>query len=190
MKKDLSKIPGQKFRRQFFNIPIYLLLAIDMALLALWTAVTIQDAEITFTDWMSIASLLFLISAGVLLPLVILSLLNRFCFGEIICVLDEKGLHYDRGFIAWSDIKKAIYHPDIPGDVGTRIVCCNQLSLTVKTFQKKIQIELDGAPFSVLRQIKRHCPGIPCRISGGGIAVIIGIGFGPAVISILSALFT
>lgn len=181
----LKQIPGQKIRRQFFNIPIYLILVVDMALLSAWTAVAIHDPEITFTFWLETSAFLLLISMALILPLAILSLLNRFCFGRIICVLDDKGLHYNSGFIEWKQIKKAVYEPDIPSEIGRNIYCCNQLCLTLKPFQKEITIELDHAPFLLFRKVRKHCPGIPCKLTRWGIAMILCL---TVVLDILSVL--
>ena len=181
-------MPGQKIRRQYFNIPIYFILSVDAALLALWAGLGFQNPEITLTYWLKISGILLLVSAGLLLPLGMLSVLNRFCFGKIICVLDKKGLHHDGGFVCWGDIKKAVYEPDFPCKVGRRIHCCNQLCLTVKPFKKEIQIELDGAPFMTLREVKRRCPNSKCKISGWGIFLIATIALAPAVLFFVSVM--
>lgn len=185
-RNTLRKIPGKKIRRQYFNIPIYLILSIDAALLSSWTAITIQNPVIN--DRWEFPLFLLTVSMVLLLPLVMLSVLNRFCFGKVICVLDGKGLHYESGFVEWKQITKAVYEPDLPGSVGHRIFCCNLLCLTVRCFQKEKQIELDHAPFLLLRKVKKHCPGIPCKLAPIGVVLILSLSLGLSIVSFLCAL--
>ena len=129
--------PGEKIRRQYFSIPIYaILLFVNMAV-SIVTAVVALDPKITMASCLEDVDMILLLGTVVLLPLVLLSLLNRFFFGEVICVLDEKGLHYDGGFIWWQDIKKAVYEPDVLHQFRRRIFCTNRLCLTVKPFAKE-----------------------------------------------------
>ena len=190
MKKESSwkTIPGQKIRRQYFNIPIYAsLVFVHMAVSAV-TAVVALDPEITMASCLEDLVVILLLGAVVFLPLVLLSLLNRFFFGEVICVLDEKGLHYDGGFIWWQDIKKAVYEPDIPHRLARRIFCMNRLCLTVKPFAKERVIELDGALFFLLRKIKKHRSDVPCKLSPWGITLILALSLGIPLLSVLGVL--
>lgn len=184
----LRTIPGQKIRRQIFNIPIYLILSLDTALLFALTADSIQDPSCTFMHWLENTTFFLTLSAGLILPLSILSVLNWFCFGEVICVLDDRGLHHREGFISWSQIKQAVYEPDFPSEVGRQLYCCNELHLTVKSFQKEERISLDHAPLLLMRNIKKHCPGIQCKMTGWGITMIVCFSFGIGIISALGAL--
>lgn len=183
---DLKKIEGQRIRRQYFNIPIYFILSFDLAMLCGLTAGCIQDAD--FSRWPEIGGFLTAVSAPFLFLLLLLSLMNLFFFGEIICVLTDQGLHYQNGFIRWSQINQAVYEPDLPGKIGWRICCCNELHLMVNSFQKETEIVLDHAPFLLLRIIKHHCPGIPCKMSRWGTAVILSLSLGLSVVAALCVL--
>ena len=181
--------PGEKIRRQYFNVPIYGVLSLVNLAVSTVTAVAVSTAESTVSSWLEDVVVILLLSAVVLLPLGLLSLLNRFFFGEVICVLDDKGLHYDGGFIWWQDIKNAVYEPDTPDiHMTRRIFCLNQLSLTVKPFAKARVVELDHAPFFLLRKVKKHCPGIPCKISPWGITWILTLSLGVTILSVLGVL--
>lgn len=183
---ELKKIEGQRIRRQFFNIPIYFILSFDLAMLCGLTAGCIKDDD--FSRWPEIGGFLMAVSAPFLLLLLLLSLVNRFFFGEIICVINDQGLHYHNGFIRWSQINQAVYEPDLPGEIGWRICCCNELHLTVKSFQKETKIVLDHAPLLLLRIIKQHRPGIPCKMSRWGTAVILSLSLGISVVAVLCVL--
>lgn len=190
MKKESSwkTIPGQKIRRQYFNIPIYASLVFVHMAVSTVTAMVALDPKITMATCLEDMDMILLLGTVVLLPLVLLSLLNRFFFGEVICILDEKGLHYDGGFIWWQDIKKAVYEPDVPHQFRRRIFCTNRLCLTVKPFAKEREIELNGAPFFLLRKIKKHRPDIPCKLSPWGITLILALSLGIPLLSFLGVL--
>lgn len=188
-RKTLKNIPGKRVRRQYFNIPIYMILSMDAAFLSEWTAIAILDAETGFATWWEFTGLLLAVSLVLLLPLAILSVLNRFCFGNVICVLDDKGLHYEAGFIEWRQIKKAVYEPDLPSTYMHRFFyCCNQLCLSVRHFQKEKQIELDHAPFLLLQAVRKHCPGIPCKMSTTGVVWISCLTLGLSFVAVLCVL--
>jgi len=44
-------------------------------------------------------------SVLILLPIAKLALLNRFCFGKVVCTTEEDGLHLEDKIIEWSTIK-------------------------------------------------------------------------------------
>ena len=112
--------------------------------------------------------------------------LNR--ISEVICVLNDQGLHYQNGFVRWSQIKQAVYAPDLPEKIGWRIYCCNELQLTIKDFQKEALIVLDHAPHLLLRKIKMRCPGVPCRMNTWGTVMIIFLSLGLPAVSVLCVL--
>ena len=173
---SLKNIPGHKIRRQYFNSPIYLILSVTSSLLTLWSTLCISDPECTFSFWLEITVCGLMISAGLLIPLAILSCLDRFYFGEVICVLNDRGLHYEKGLVEWKDVVKAVYHPDVPSIPATtrpRFFDTNHVCLTVKNCHKKTELELYWAPFLLLKKIKHYRPDISCKISGGGIIGIL-----------------
>lgn len=182
-----ANLSGTKIRCQYFNIPIYFLLWIDLGLLCIWVTDYILGAEFT-SHTLTVTIVSLSINSALLPPLLVLSLLNRFVFGKVICVVDDQGLYYKDGLIRWSEIKKAEYHPDFPSAVFRQIFCCNSLHLTIQPFQKELCLELDHAPFLLLRIIKKHCPGIRCKISRWGYIMILGVSLGLIVISVLCAL--
>ena len=182
---NLKNISGQKIRRQFFNIPIYFIMSFDMALIFATAAECIGNPNLSFTNWIDDVTLYIVIGAVPTIPLLILSLLNRFYVGKIICVLDNNGLHYEQDFISWPQIQKAIYQPDIPYKPGQHSYTSNELYLTVEANQDQVQIELEHAPFMLLRKIKKHCPDIPCRLTGWGIAMILSVTLGLGILTAL-----
>ena len=188
----LAKIPGEKIRRQYFNIPIYLILSFSIPIIICTGFLLGQEHKIASTEWWYEIVAMGSVLTMPLLPLAILSLLNRFLFGEVICVLDHKGIHFDDGhsrFVHWSDIQRAIYEPDLPGRVGrTFRFSNNMLRIIAKPFKKEVEIELDGAPFFLMRKMKKYCPKAKIGLSGFGIFLIAALAVAPSVIAILTIL--
>lgn len=186
----LKSIPGEKIRRQYFNVVIYPLLSFVLLVLTMcvitWFGNGTQDEKIEdLASW--IVGLMFL--AVPLLPLIVLSILNRFYFGRVVCVLNEKGLHFADGFIdediffkaegnvrmiKWEHIRKVAYEPD--GFKFSRHAsgCRNCAYITTKPYKKEIVAELNHVPLMLLRKMKRYCPDVKYGFTGFG-WFIIGI---------------
>ena len=186
----LKSIPGEKIRRQYFNVVIYPLLSFVLLVLTMcvvtWFGNGTRDEKIEDMASLMVA-LLFL--AVPLLPLIVLSILNRFYFGRVVCVLNEKGLYFADGFIdediffkaegnvrmiRWEHIRKVAYDPD-----GFRFSrhtsgCKNCAYITTKPYKKEIVAELNHVPFMLLRKMKKYCPDAKYGFTGWG-WVIIGI---------------
>jgi hypothetical protein len=93
------------------------------------------------------------------LPLLRLSLCNRFFCGRIVCVLDEKGIHHAHGLVRWEDVKHIDYDIEITGR-HSNAPC----SATVYR-RKGAPIELEHAPLRILFAARRRAPGLDVRLS-------------------------
>ena len=103
---------------------------------------SVAEEKPSLEDWWAFAKALTAIAGLVLLPLAVLSVLNRFFVGEILCVLNEKGLYYEEKeavrLIPWRELRRVSYQPDIPWRSGYRSHCyCNRAEITVQSFKKK-----------------------------------------------------
>lgn len=176
----LKSIPGEKIRRQYFNVVIYpvvffLLMIVTVCLAMLFQAGT-QDERINV---MATLFVVLAMASVVLLPLIVLSILNRFCFGRVVCVLNEKGLYFADGFIdedwilkadgnvrmiKWEHIRKVAYEPD--GINHDR--CRNCAYITTKPSKKEVVAELNHVPFMLLRKMKKYCPDAKYGFTGFG----------------------
>ena len=191
---SLKDIPGEKIRRQYFNIPIYVIFSFGAALIMIiLIAGPKQDSTQAQKDFEVLATI---IATGmlVLLPLAALSALNRFFFGKIICVLDNKGLHFDDGdrirFIPWSHIQSVAYEPDIPYQPrhSFRFECSNTVHITTKPFNKKVEIELIGAPLYLLGKMKKYRPNAKYGFTKWGLFLVLAYTFGPLLAALLAFL--
>lgn len=189
----LNKISGERLRRQYFNIPIYLIVSIYSAIAAGFLVVAAKehtlDSVFQNADFLSLLA----IGAAVLVPLLVLSILNRYCFGELVCVLNPKGLYYEENghiqCIDWRDIKKVRYAPDVPTDIGRRFCSFNTAYVTVKSFRQEIEHEVTYAPLALLRKVKRYAPNVSCGFTVTGAIVVIAYALGPTTLFVLAVLF-
>ncbi len=155
MKKTmLSTLPGLKIRRQYFHIPIYIFLYVIVLVCLMVVSLRpmrLEDGTLTIVDTLSTAAIPLL---SFLLPFVILSILNHHLFGEVVAVLDEEGIHTERGFYPWRLVTRIEYEPSLP----TRY---NLLHYTPNTAILKLRsgnIEVKKAPFRLLRIARRYAP--------------------------------
>ncbi|MBQ8894441.1 MAG: hypothetical protein IJ043_08560 [Clostridia bacterium] len=113
----LREIPGQKIRRQYFNV---LLFGENTVILAamLFATVWLLLGKSSLSEWLEgwFTAMIFLV------PLYLLSLLNRFFFGKTVCVLNEEGIFYTENKevcrIPWEDVTHLYYEPQTKGRLG------------------------------------------------------------------------
>lgn len=189
----LREIPGERLRRQYYNIPIYLILSIYSAIVA--GSIVVAAKEHTLGSVLQNADFLSLLAIGavVLVPLLVLSILNRYCFGKLVCVLNKKGLYYEDGghirCIDWRDIIEVRYDPDVPTDIGRRFCSFNTAHVTAKPFRKEIEHEVIHAPFLLLRKMRKYAPNIRYGFSGTGVFLVLAYALGPTALFVLAVLF-
>lgn len=171
-KKEYKKVQGQKIRRQYFNALIYILLGIIPMFAVISAGYALKNGTFSLEKWLgglgTGAYTLFVF----LLPLVLLSVFNRFFFGKIVCVLNEKGIWYDGGHAVWSDITAVEYESALPSRGSSRgyshaVVICGDN-----------RIIIDQAPLYMLRQVRKYALHIKTRHSKSSrifICLMIGI---------------
>lgn len=179
---NLKNIKGEKIREQYFNLFICLLIFAFFNIATVLTIVTLTDGE--GTKFTSVADFFDFILLGIkylILP-VILSVLNRFVFGEIICVLDDVGITFSGGFIRWDSITDIIYVIDFP--TKHRFGCCY-----ARVIGKDINIKIYSAPVFLLLRARKYNKNIKVRYSKFSIATIVLFAVGPSlIVTILSLL--
>ena len=95
------------------------------------------------------------------LPYVLLSVFNRFCFGKIVCVLTDSGIHYKDGFLPWSVIQKIEYEIEIQG--RNRLDTSRFCHAVIYTEKKTVT--LIHAPLHLLSDVRKINPHIKTRLS-------------------------
>lgn len=148
-KERLHNMTGEKVIRQYFNVPLYMLLSL---LLPVPIIVPIYDIALSkdgITQYTPIDMFEMLIIIFIwLIPLFILSLLNRFLFGRIVCVLNQEGVHYEQGFIPWEKITNIEYEIEIPSRLSRRNYCFARI------LGDGLDVKLIHAPYYFIRKAK------------------------------------
>lgn len=176
-KVDLKIIKGEKIREQYFNVFICLVCISFYTVGMIVTAGTLTGHDgTTFTSWADFFDFIILFVKYLIIP-VILSLLNRFLFGEIICVLDDLGINYSGGFIRWDSISDIVYVIDFP--TKHHFGCCY-----ARVIGKDIDIKLYSAPAFLLLRAKKYNAEIKVRYSKFSIATIVLFSVAPIIIAV------
>ena len=114
--KLLSK-SGKKIRWQYFNTYIYLQLSLIPAVPVMIMLTELKKGN--FDIWSGIAEMagaipVLLVMYGILIgPFIILSILNRFCFGKVLAVVDDSTLLLKDREMDINNITEIAYHPKL-----------------------------------------------------------------------------
>ena len=165
---------GRKIRRQYFTVPVlmhYVLMPFVPYCILIFS---IQLGKFNMQEWISSIWMSVWICFCFSIPWVILKILNKACFGKIICVLTEEGIHYKDGFIEWNRITKIEYIIDRP----SRYTYCLERERKCRAIvhTEYETITLLQAPHSILRSVKKFQPQIKTQLSNGSkwlIAILV-----------------
>ncbi len=106
----LKDLIGERIRHQYFNFPIYIFLSILLLAFEIVTFIPLFESDFNFNKWTEdIFASVFTITIFIA-PCIVFSVLNRFFFGKIVCVLNDEGIHYKDGLIKWNDILSVKYN--------------------------------------------------------------------------------
>lgn len=159
--KQANNTADKIIRMQYFNIILYY-----CAICAIWIPFMvivisfmfgdIKWADVLETVWISLA-----LHGMLALPFSVLSILNRFLFGKIVCVLCEDGIQLDGTLIKWKNIKKIEYQIELP----SRGMFLHKQYNRAIVYTKNEDITIQHAPLYILRAAKRVRPDIDARIT-------------------------
>ncbi len=111
---NLKEIEGKKVRWQYFSVLVILMCALIFFVSYCMLVFTIKLDEFNIRKWLSDVLTTVWICFCFSAHWIILTILNRFCFGDIVCVLTENGIFYNDGFIEWDRISRVEYIIDLP----------------------------------------------------------------------------
>lgn len=187
---ELAQLSGEKIRIQYFNYAIFVYISFFPTMPIMWSVLEWKESgKLPFDEVISafLENLLAtaLLWGIVLIPLVLLSLLNWFCFGKVICVLDDKGVYVESDLLLWKDIKSISFQPaTIPSKYFYSPNCATF------TIRKAQEYKIDVIPFSffALRKIKRYCPDVKIEVKDKGTIIFYALSptIGAIVFSLLS----
>lgn len=163
-KNELKRIDGKKIRRQYFNAPLIFLLCIMLAVPYFITVFSLAMGKYEQYEFSSALGTSILVCAIFSLPFLILRVLNQHCFGKIICVLNEEGIHHPRGMLKWEAIEKIEYaidaKPRYKSDPARTFRAIAYYAQGTK------HLVLEKAPISLLSRIKKYRKEMDTRIAG------------------------
>ena len=180
MTRERAKsLRGVKIRRQYFNVCIFFLLCFALGVFQSFTFIPLIEGYFSFSEWReNLASPLALMVLSA--PLIFFSILNRFLFGKIVCVLNEEGIHYKYGLIRWDRIVRIEYqiasyskNPRYHQHACIAVVC------------KNTTIKIQSAPLYILSAAKKFRPNIKTKIDKTIWLTLITITAAPIIIPLV-----
>lgn len=158
---SLKDVSGIKLRRQYFNFPIYLLSPVIPISILVITMVLIKNNEFAFKHWLALSLEGVCIVLALLSPFIVLSILNRFLFGNIVSVINNQGIYLENNFIPWDKIHKITYIPNTPSRYQHSVLHHRytrlNLTLTGETGEG-YDVEIKNFPFYGIFKLKKFCP--------------------------------
>ena len=159
MKKNrLIEVDGKKIRRQYFNIFMFfeIALALFMTIPALVFNTLWGNSGTKLNSWSEIFTHVIAVFIGLMLPVILISFLNRFLFGKVICVLNETGIYYLKGnakrVIKWENVNCMEY--------GIRLwpffTQIDHPFCYVHIIGEGSDEYINHAPFMLLKQVKKY----------------------------------
>lgn len=186
-KTKLKNIEGPKIRRQYFNIFLYIMLAFYPMPTILIILSEFKNADFIISELTKILFTTGMIWLVFLIPLIILSILNRFFFGKIVSVFKEDGLVLENDVVRWNNIDEITYCPRISSKFKINY---NFAKVSVNEPNKlAYTIDIIHFPLYALKKAKKHNSEIKVKIDKEGISVILFVALLPTVMAILASLF-
>lgn len=157
---------GIRIRWQYFNTLIYFELfgAIPMAIILI-TMLDIKDGTFAIAEFFDLMLTCFSVFLTLIGPVIVLSVLNRFLFGKIVAVLDDKGVHLENDTFLWSEIKLVTYVPDVIS--RHHLKYCRAVLTVSRGGGENFDVTVDHFPLYGLRKIKRFSPSLEIEVKKG-----------------------
>lgn len=184
---ELKDVDGVKIRRQYFNVFLYFTLSFLPAIIVMLLVNDITDngfvlSRLITTIISSCSIFLFLMS-----DIILLSLLNRFFFGKVICVLTEDGIHLENDFIPYDEITAVTYSPQL---LSKRKMNYTYATVTVKSpGYIEFPVDIMSFPRYGLKKIKKFKPDIKIKLSKDGLFTVLCASLLPTAIGLLITLW-
>ncbi len=184
---ELKDLNGKKIRWQYFNTFIYAMLAFFPMPLVMIIVMGLKENNLDLAEMIEAIPMALIIWGVFLVPFIILSLLNRFLFGEIVGIVRDDGLLLENNFITWKQIQKITFNPSISSRFKASYTYA---SLLIKSdTETEYAIDIMHFPMYGLRKIKKYNPEIKIELGKNGLFTILFIALLPTLISIIIPLF-
>lgn len=184
---SLKEMKGDKIRTQYFNMVLYFYLMIMAPIMAfLPLMMSSAGRSFTLSEFIEGSWIIFVF----LFPFILLSILNRFLFGKLVCVLTHQGIHTESAFLEWNKIVKITYCPQIPSKYGMRVPkdFCHA-AITVRNENGgTYEIVVPHCPLYAIRKMKKLSEGHNITFKYKFTAIIIVIAAIFAIYAVIFAL--
>ena len=154
--KSLRYREGICIRKQYFNGPIYCLLLIALAVITATASVPLSEGTFDMQEWLGDVEETIVTIAVYMFPFLILSILNRFCFGKTVCVVSDRGVHYQGQIIAWDDIVSMRYS-------STHIGRTRFKPAYMEVVCKDREFRIISAPMYMFSVVKKFAPQVKLK---------------------------
>ena len=172
--KQSNNTSDKIIRMQYFNFVLFF-----WTFCAIWIPFAIividlmLDRRFTWADMLESVWITLLLCGVLALPFVVLSILNRYLFGKVVCMLCEDGIQSDDTLIKWENIEKIEYQIELPA----RGMFLHKQYNRAIVYTKNKEIPIQHAPLYILRAAKRIRPELDARVnksSRNSILILIG----------------
>lgn len=174
---SLRSLEGTKIRMQYFNMYLYVLAVFLPFIFLIVLGSTWGDPRYPLSE--TLASIPVGIITGMVLlsPIILLSILNRFVFGSIVCTVHKDGIYLKNEWIPWSEIQSVRYIPEVPSRHKRK--CCRLSIVRKKQSGKEFTTEIQHFPYYGLRKIREGRPRLVVTYDWGEArTVLIAVGVG------------
>lgn len=183
MKKNpLKEIEGIKIRWQYFTGILIVALAFTVFVPYCMLVFSLFFGNFVFSEWLDALRTFAVFGAVGSAPLVLLSVLNRFFFGKIVCVVNTRGIHWADGLIRWDDVDRLEYELSYVSRWGSQYCHAN-------VFTRAGKVTLVHAPLFLLSYAKKYKPDIHAKLSQGSVFALILMAVGLLIVPLLIPLF-
>ncbi len=183
VKNDLKKIDGKKIRWQYFSVIIYGMISLMMMLVVMFAILDIRADKFAWATIFGVASMWLYMTS----PFIVLSILNRFLFGKVLCVMNNRGVYFENDFIPWKNIKKVEYNPELSSKHKVKY---SYASFTIaEGNSREYQLNISHFPLYGLRIIKNYNPDIKTQIPTNKKLFIVCMMLMPCVVALIISIF-
>ncbi|MBR6793411.1 MAG: hypothetical protein IKM48_03505 [Clostridia bacterium] len=153
---DLAEKDGRKIRWQYFNTYIYVQLSLIPAGPVMLIMMEFRNGNFNVLKYLAEMAggfpMVAVIYAVLIGPFVILSVLNRFCFGKVVGVVDHSTLFLKDRKVDINKITKIVYHP--------KLNCCYATLFVQNRDGGTTGLDVKHFPLYGVLRIKRQNPSI------------------------------
>lgn len=161
---ELLSKNGKKIRWQYFNTYIYLQLSFVPALFVMIIIPELKkgnfDVLNSIAEMSGAMPVVLAIYAIFIGPFIVLSILNRFCFGKVLGVVDNSALYLKDREIEINNIIEIAYHPRVMSRTRSKVGFCYATFIVQTKNDGTESFDVVHFPLYGLKEIKKQNPNI------------------------------